>query len=588
MLVVSTQYLEVSAVYRILLIVLLVSLGGFASATELAVGESVVTIKNGEYFEADFSTWSGTIRSFRLLKEQFVQAEREQPSGPVQPPEWKMAAGPLDMVSTWSPGYFPFGIAFEELKGQPEVTRVVKSDPSHPQRTGDFWALFVADPVFTVIEKTPDSVTMVWPDPNEDKSTLFIERKWKVIGNYLLEGTVSLINLGSSEVSGKLRVLIVAWEPPSTGRSGMCGGMFSAPVDAREVVCGVGDSVEKTTRIAMINQDWAPSKSGHVGFVGVNSRYFLTAAIPQGDEVAQCAGFGNTIGVLTAALRLADPDRDQFLLRAGVEACVPKWLATTSGRRECAPNELPKGSTRTYRFTAFIGPKDIDELKAAGANLDDTIDFWIVGFLAKPMLWLMRFSYNIVPSWAIAIIFLTVVVKLLTLYWSHKSMVQMRRMQQLKPKIDQLRERYKDDKQKLNQAMMELYKREKVNPFGGCLPMLLQMPIWIALYRTIYGAVDLYHAPLFLWITDLSAHDPYFVMPILLGVLMFVQQKMTPQAGDPVQAKVMLWVMPLIFTGFMLFLPSGLVFYILVNTIASIAQQWWMNHKLPAAVPVKR
>jgi YidC/Oxa1 family membrane protein insertase len=133
---------------------------------------------------------------------------------------------------------------------------------------------------------------------------------------------------------------------------------------------------------------------------------------------------------------------------------------------------------------------------------------------------------------------------------------------------------------------MALYKREKVNPLGGCLPMLLQMPIWIALYRTIYGAVDLYHAPLFLWIDDMSAHDPYFVMPILLGVLTFVQQKMTPQTGDQTQARMMLFLMPIMFSAFMLFLPSGLVFYILLNTVLSIGHQLYLNRSL-GAVPAQ-
>ena len=199
-------------------------------------------------------------------------------------------------------------------------------------------------------------------------------------------------------------------------------------------------------------------------------------------------------------------------------------------------------------------------------------------------MWLLRLSYSIVPSWGLAIIFLTLVVKALTLYWTQKSMVQMRRMAELKPKIDVLKEKYKDDKAGLNTATMDLYKREKVNPMGGCLPMLLQMPVWIALYRTIYGAVDLYQAPLFLWIRDLSSHDIYFVLPLLLGGLTFLQQKMTPTAGDPAQAKMMLWMMPIMFTTFMLFLPSGLVFYILVNTLLSIGHQLWMNRRM---TPVK-
>ena len=192
----------------------------------------------------------------------------------------------------------------------------------------------------------------------------------------------------------------------------------------------------------------------------------------------------------------------------------------------------------------------------------------------------MRLSYSVVPSWGLAIVFLTLIVKLLTLYWTQKSMTSMKKMADLRPKIEALKEKYGDDKVKLNEATMALYKQEKINPLGGCLPMLLQMPIWIALYRTIYGAVDLYQAPLFLWIKDLSAHDPYFVMPVLLGVLMFVQQKLQPTAGDPTQAKMMLWMMPIMFTSFMLFLPSGLVFYILVNTILSVIHQQVVNRGL--------
>jgi YidC/Oxa1 family membrane protein insertase len=235
---------------------------------------------------------------------------------------------------------------------------------------------------------------------------------------------------------------------------------------------------------------------------------------------------------------------------------------------------------REFKYKAFVGPKDIDALKSAAPGLDDTIDFWVLGFLAKPMLWLMRLSYSVVPSWGLAIVFLTLIVKLLTLYWTQKSMTSMKKMADLRPKIEALKEKYGDDKVKLNEATMALYKQEKINPLGGCLPMLLQMPIWIALYRTIYGAVDLYQAPLFLWIKDLSAHDPYFVMPVLLGVLMFVQQKLQPTAGDPTQAKMMLWMMPIMFTSFMLFLPSGLVFYILVNTILSVIHQQVVNRGL--------
>jgi YidC/Oxa1 family membrane protein insertase len=204
----------------------------------------------------------------------------------------------------------------------------------------------------------------------------------------------------------------------------------------------------------------------------------------------------------------------------------------------------------------------------------------VVGFLAKPMLYLLRIFHGFIPHWGVAILLLTLVVKLLTWYWSQKSYVQMREMQKLKPELDKLKAKFKDDRTRLNTETMALYKRYKINPLGGCLPMLIQMPIWIALYRTIYSSVELYQAPLFGWITDLSAPDRYFILPALLGVSMFAQQWMTPSSGmDEAQAKIMKWVMPIMFTAFMLFLPSGLNLYIFVNTALSVGQQVWVNKR---------
>jgi YidC/Oxa1 family membrane protein insertase len=204
------------------------------------------------------------------------------------------------------------------------------------------------------------------------------------------------------------------------------------------------------------------------------------------------------------------------------------------------------------------------------------------------MLHVLKWCHAMVPSWTLAIILLTVLVKLLLLPLTQKSYSQMQRMSSLKPQMDALREKYGKDKNRLNQEMMNLYKREKVNPLGGCFPMLLQMPIWIALYRTIYSSAELYQAPMGLWIQDLSAPDPWFVMPLVLGVLMFLQQKMTPTATDSQQAKMMLYIMPVMFTVFMLFLPAGLNLYILVNTILSLAQQLWLKRRFSAPVDAAR
>ncbi len=582
-------------------------------------GEEVVKLSAAGRSIAEISTWQGALRSFLLLDEQFAQIDKGPVVGSIQPPAEKRLAGPLDMVSTWDPQFYPLSLNFEELRG-PQVTRILKKDPTHPSVTGDLWTTFARDPVFTVVSRTVGAVTLVWPDPATDTSTVFIERKYRLVDDYLIESSVRIVNVGDGVVTGRMRVMIPAWEPP-TASGGQCGqSMFSAPPDLKEAVCYAGGKLEKKPREKLMEQSNFEG-TGAVGFAGINSRYFLMAVQPAADLPSQCLAAGDRSGVLNTMLQWGDTEGKPFTLKAGPEACLPDWLMPTgafAGRIPCSRAEALLGlaggediiaidkvsvegkgdeaaaakkallsrRARTFQFTAFVGPKDLDALKAAGPGFDDTIDFWVLGILAKPMLWILRLSYSIVPSWGLAIIFLTLLVKALTLYWTQKSMVQMRRMADLKPKIDALKEKFKDDKAGLNTATMDLYKREKVNPMGGCLPMLLQMPVWIALYRTIYGAVDLYQAPLFLWIRDLSAHDPYFVLPLLLGGLTFLQQKMTPTAGDPAQAKVMLWMMPIMFTTFMLFLPSGLVFYILVNTVLSLAHQLWMNRRT-MPVPAK-
>lgn len=582
------------------------------------VAEQSWVLENPGFFRAEVSNYHAAIRSFLLLVEQFHQKSKAAPAVHPTPPEYKRAEGPKDMVSTWDAPLYPFSYHFEELQGAPRLRRVLKSDPRHPEVEGDFWSLYARDPVYALVARDDSSVTLVWPDPASDQSTLFIERTWRLSGpvegsRYVLESRVRLWNLGPEEVRGRSRLLMYAWEDPTQHAGGTCGGMFAAPPDLLEVACGAAGSLTKKPLKELMGMEHGLGVGA--SFVGINSRYFLIAAIPGEDAATQCLGTSDRSGIVAAGLQW-----DRFTLRPGGDACVPEWLTNRpgfEGRPTCtqarkalgldeqadvmalgaayaraveaaatedekallqrARDALLPGRVRDYVFRAFLGPKDLDELKAVAPGLDDTIDFWILGFLCKPMLWILRQSYDLVPSWGLAIVVLTLLVKILTLYPTQKSMLQMRRLSELKPKMDEIRERFKDDKVKMNQAMMDLYKREKVNPLGGCLPMLLQMPIWIALYRTIYAAVDLYQAPLFLWVTDLSAPDPYFVMPLLLGGLMFLQQKMTPTVGDQTQARIMLWMMPIMFTAFMLFLPSGLVFYILVNTLLSIAHQWYVK-----------
>jgi YidC/Oxa1 family membrane protein insertase len=213
--------------------------------------------------------------------------------------------------------------------------------------------------------------------------------------------------------------------------------------------------------------------------------------------------------------------------------------------------------------------------------MDLTVDYGWLTVISAPLFWLLAFIHRWVGNWGWAIILLTILIKLAFYPLSAASYKSMAHMKKMQPKLQALKERYGDDKQKLNQAMMELYKTEKINPLGGCLPILIQIPVFIALYWVLLESVEMRQAPFILWIKDLSAQDPYYVLPIVMGVSMFAQQKLNPQPLDPIQQKIFLF-MPLFFTVFFLFFPAGLVLYWTVNNILSIAQQWQINRTIGA------
>jgi YidC/Oxa1 family membrane protein insertase len=240
---------------------------------------------------------------------------------------------------------------------------------------------------------------------------------------------------------------------------------------------------------------------------------------------------------------------------------------------------LSQGEVR-QKFAVYVGPRDRQNLMLVGGSLEKAIDYGWFSFIAIPILYLLKFFYGIIRNYGIAIIILTVFVKLLLNPLTKYSMKSMKEMQKLQPKMKELKEKYKDNRERLNMETMQLFRAHKVNPMSGCLPMLLQLPIYIALYKVLWNAIELYKAPFVFFYKDLSAPDPYLIMPIALGIFMWLQQKFTPSASaDPAQAKMM-QIMPIMFTAFMLFLPSGLVLYILVNTVMSVIQQWMMNNDI--------
>lgn len=230
-------------------------------------------------------------------------------------------------------------------------------------------------------------------------------------------------------------------------------------------------------------------------------------------------------------------------------------------------------SVASYNVELYVGPKDQYVLEEVSPYLELTVDYGWLWWIGKPLFWLLTQIQSVVQNWGVAIILLTVLVKGAFFKLSATSYRSMAKMRKVQPKMQNIREQYADDKQKQSQAMMELYKKEKINPMGGCLPILIQMPVFIALYWVLMESVELRQAPFALWIQDLSVMDPYFVLPILMGASMFFMQKLNPPPPDPMQAKIMQWL-PVIFTFFFLWFPAGLVLYWVVNNLLSMTQQW--------------
>lgn len=240
---------------------------------------------------------------------------------------------------------------------------------------------------------------------------------------------------------------------------------------------------------------------------------------------------------------------------------------------------IQPGQSGKFHSKLYLGPKDQERLAGLADGLELTVDYGIFTILAKPMFTVLSWFHAVVGNWGWAIVLLTLLIKLIFFKLSETSYRSMARMRKLQPRMQQLKEQYGDDRQRMNQELMALYKREKVNPLGGCLPILIQIPVFIALYWVLLESVELRQAPFILWLRDLSAPDPYYVLPIIMGLTMLAQQRLNPAPMDPLQQKIMLF-MPVVFTGFFLFFPAGLVLYYTVNNSLSILQQWLITRRI--------
>ena len=244
-----------------------------------------------------------------------------------------------------------------------------------------------------------------------------------------------------------------------------------------------------------------------------------------------------------------------------------------------APIEIAPGTTHTVGADLYVGPKIQKRLGEIAEYLDLTVDYGFLWWIAQPLFWLLNFFHGLVGNWGIAIILLTISIKILFFKPSAMSYRSMANMRKMAPKMQDIKEKYGDNREKLGQEMMKLYKDEKINPLGGCLPILIQMPVFIALYWVILESVELRQAPFFLWIHDMAVMDPYFILPLIMGASMFFQMKLNPTPPDPMQARIM-QLMPIVFTVFFLWFPAGLVLYWVVNNLLSIAQQYVITKQI--------
>jgi YidC/Oxa1 family membrane protein insertase len=384
---------------------------------------------------------------------------------------------------------------------------------------------------FREVQRGTGSVTYAWDSP----AGLHVEKTYALApGRYDLTLTVRIRNNSGQVLQDRLGLVSVQDYGAKEE-----GNTFLGPSYLNE-----DDLVE--VKLKEIKKG-PVSAAGTIPWAALLDEYFLVAMVP---------------ATPATGLRV---DR-----RLGLERLVELEL-------QSAPINLAPGAESASTYRVYLGPKLAAALAPVGSQLERVVDYGWFSIIARPLLAFLNMIYSVIGNYGIAIILLTTVVK--AIFWplSAKSFKSMQKMKDLQPKLQKLKERYGKDRERLNMEVMQLYKTHKVNPMGGCLPMLVQIPVFFALYRVLLGSIELRHAPFFLWIQDLSVKDPFYVTPLIMGVTMFLQQKMAPATGmDEMQQKMMLYGMPVVFTFMFLNFPSGLVLYWLVNNVLSIAQQYWM------------
>ena len=442
----------------------------------------------------------------------------------------------LDFKATTEPDSPPFRLLNDSLPNlfviQSGLRASVGTEPTHHVvYTAEQGSYRMADGADEL------QVSMVWRSP---EGVEVVKRYIFQRGSYAVGLQHEVRNNSTAEWQGRQYRQLQRTQVAETGQSSFIytymGGVIYSPEEKYEKIKFEDMVDEKLDR--SITDGWA----------AMLQHYFLGALIPARAESDRY--YTNTLSSARYVIGMISPNR-----------------------------EVASGSSALYETTIFIGPKLQDEMKQVAPGLELTVDYGLLTVLAQPLFWLLKTLHGLLGNWGWAIVCVTVLIKLAFYKLSETSYKSMANMRKLAPRMKTLKERYGDDRQKMNQAMMEMYKKEKINPLGGCLPIVVQIPVFIALYWVLLESVELRHAPFILWITDMSSPDPYYILPLLMGATMLIQQRLNPAPMDPIQAKVMM-MLPIVFTVFFAFFPSGLVLYWVVNNTLSIAQQWVITRRI--------
>ncbi len=407
-----------------------------------------------------------------------------------------------------------------------------------------FYQIFAEQSFGTLYElkdKTSDSITFV-----ATIGSVVVEKTYKFKSAYVVELSVNLTNLSVNPISTMTRISLYDQYKESEDKSsflqaGLTLGK-SAVVHAKE---GFDRLLLKEIDEETLKEGLWPQQGLSIDWLGIDSQYFLRVIMPQSKKQNVDISY-STDGLYQISL--------------------VEYL-----------NNFQPNQTLNQKYSLYMGPKDFDVLEKVGGQLEKSIDYGWLYAICVFILKMLKWIYGVVGNYGVAIIILTTIIKIFLLPLTWKASISMKRMQTLQPEMKKLQEKYKDDKQRLSQETMRFMKQNNMNPLGGCLPMIPQIPIFFSLYRVLYNSIELRQAPFFGWVTDLAAKDPLFIFPILTGASMLLQQKLMPTATTDPNQKTMFFVMNIFFTFMMLYLPSGAVLYILTNMILSIVQQLAIN-----------